>query len=302
MKNNKKRKLQKATPYLFLLPFFGIFIMFSLFPILYSLVISFTKMDGIGNMEFIGLDNYIRLFTQDKVFLKSIGNTILIMLITMPLPLITGLIIAVLIKDFFKRTQKIVQLANFLPYITTPVAIGFLFQLMFDWQTGTVNQILEVFGVGEPINWLGSAVLARIVMVILIWWRYYGYFMVMLMAGLSTIPESLYEAADLDGARWHHKFFRITIPMLRPVLLFLITTSIIGGLQIFDEPRVLFSGPNMPMGGPDNSVLLLVMYFYDTAFKRFDLGYGSAVAFVLIILIMIFSMAFSKFTSRGEES
>ncbi len=292
---------RRITPYLFLLPFFTIFCLFSLFPIIYSFGISFTDLTSIGQAHFIGLSNYIRLFTKDKVFLKSIVNTILIMVITMPLPLITGLLLAELIMDFFKRTRKIVQLLNFLPYVTAPVAIGFLFQLMFDWQSGTINQILKEFGIASPINWLGAPFTARVVMILLIWWRYYGYYMVMLMAGMATIPEALYEAAEMDGAGWRNKLFYITIPMLRPVLHFLITTSIIGGLQIFDEARVLFSGPNIPMGGPNNSVLLLVMYFYDTAFKRFNLGYGSAVAIVLIVLIIVFSTVFSKLTATEDD-
>ena len=300
MRHARAKTLQRHTPYLFLLPFFSLFVLFSLFPILYSLVISFTNWNGIKPMEFVAFENYARL-TRDGIFLTSIRNTVLIMIITMPMPLLTGLLLALTIKDFVKRGRSAIQLANFLPYITTPVAIGFLFQILFEWQNGTVNQILLNLGlITDPINWLGQAGHARVVMVILSWWRYYGYFMVIFLAGLSSIPESMYEAAKLDGARWLQLLRYITLPMLKPVTMFLLTTSIIGGLQIFDEPKVLFSGANLPIGGPNNSVLLMIMYFYDTAFKRFDLGYGSAIAYALILLIVLFSLAFQRLTSKEE--
>jgi cellobiose transport system permease protein len=253
-------------------------------------------------MEFIGLQNYIRLFGGDKIFYRSLYNVFLLMAIAIILQLSSGLILAVIIKDLLKKTRGIFQLANFLPYITTPVSIGILFSIIFDWRYGTVNQILMRIGlITEQINWLGKPGYARFVVILMLWWKYYGYHMVFVMAGLSTIPESLYEAARIDGANWRVLFFRITLPLLKPVLTFVVTMSIIGGFQMFDEPHLLFSGPSMPLGGPEGSVLTPVLNFYDNAFQRFNLGYGASIAYGLFVIIFIFSMITMSIMNRGNK-
>ena len=137
-----------------ILPYFLLYIAFGLFPILFSLGVSFTSWDGIGDVIFIGLANYKRVFTQDKFFYKSLWNTIILLVISTPIQIILGLLMATFLKDFFKRTRNGLQLINFLPYITTPVAVGIIFQLMFDWKSGIINALLNLFGV-ESIYWLG---------------------------------------------------------------------------------------------------------------------------------------------------
>lgn len=306
MKNRMRiSTIKKGTgPYLFLLPFFLTYGIFNLFPALYSLMISFFKWDGVTNMQFVGLANYIRLITKDPMFGKALFNTVLFLCIGMPLQVLTGLLLAALLKDLTDRVRSMFQLFNFLPYLTIPVSIGILFQVLFDWKYGIVNQILQTIHIiDKPINWLGTPTGARIITILLAYWKYFGYMMVIFLAGLSTIPNELYEAAEIDGARWKDRFFRITLPLLRPIITFVVTTSIMGGFQFFDEPRLLFSGgtSNSALGGPDRSVLTVIMYFYNVTFERFDYGYGAAIAYVLFIIIFIVSLLSMRVLTGGDK-
>ena len=178
---------KKYTPYVMIAPYFLLYIAFSVFPIIFSLVISFTQWDGIGEARFVGLANYIRVFTRDKFFYKSLGNTTLLLVITTRVMIGLGLMTAVFLKDFFRRTRNAVQLINFLPYITTPVAVGIIFQLMFDWKSGIVNALLNLLHI-DSVYWLGNAWASRVVVIIMQIWKTYGYMMVMCLAGLATIP------------------------------------------------------------------------------------------------------------------
>jgi ABC-type sugar transport system permease subunit len=281
----------KSTPFLLILPFFLIFFTFQLFPIIFSFFVSLTKWSGAGSPKFIGLANYIRMF-QDPVFYESIFNTLIIMLFALPFQLAIGLLLAVVLKDFTSKFRTSLQTVNFLPYLTTPVAIGLIFSLLFEWKTGAVNLVLQSLGlVDVPYYWLGEEMGSRIVIIILCIWKYFGYMMVMFLAGLSTIPEELYEAARIDGANWFYSFRRITIPMLRPIMTFVITMSIIGGWKLFDEPKLLFPEESLqPIGGPGRAVLTVVLKFYDTSFRTFDFGYGASIAYGLFLIIFIFSL------------
>lgn len=286
----KKRKMTGVYPYLFVLPFFLIFFAFNLFPIVYSFAISLTKWDGVNASSFVGLDNYIRLFTADPNFYKSIWNTVVIIALAIPLQIAFGLFLAVLLKDFFKKSRGFFQFINYTPNITTPVAVGLVFAILFDTRIGTVNQMLLSLGItGDYIDWLGQPVSAVAVVTILLVWKYFGYVMVMFLAGLSGISDDLYEAAGIDGAGWWKKFTHITIPMLKNTFVFLITTSVISGLQLFAEPQLLLSRSGATLGGPGKSCLTAIWYMYDTAFKRFDFGYGAAIAYGLFIMILLVS-------------
>lgn len=289
-------------PYLFISPYFIIYLVFGFFPVIFSLFMSFMNWDGVSALTFVGFKNYIRLFTQDKSFYQCLYNTFIVIVIAIPLQLCLGLLLAVSVNDFFKSKKDKIQLANFLPYITTPVAIGLMFEILFDEKYGTINVILQQLGlVNTPIPWLNQPFTARLVVIILLVWKYYGYMMVMFTAGLVSIPEELYEAAKIDGAKWKDTFLRITIPLLKPTMTFLVTICIIGGFQLFDEPMMLFSRPPQPFGGPDRSMLTVIMNLYNTAFQRFDFGYGSTIAYGLFIIIFIFSIVTLKFMNRGSE-
>jgi multiple sugar transport system permease protein/cellobiose transport system permease protein len=204
-----------------------------------------------------------------------------------------GILLAVFLFDI-KRGRTFFQTLNFLPYITTPVALGLIFSFLFDWKYGTINRVLGIFGISsENLYWLGNPYLAPLVIIILIVWKYTGYYIAIFLAGLTSVPEELYEAARVDGADKVTTFLRITVPMLRPIITFASVTSLIGGLQLFAEPSVLFDTGSVGggfFGGPDRSVLTIVWNFYDVSFRNsFRLGYGSAIAFLLFIIIVIVS-------------
>jgi cellobiose transport system permease protein len=292
----------KTWPYIFLIPFFSTFIIFQIYPIFHSFYISLHSWNGIPAvpMKFVGLDNYVRVFTEDPFFLKAVWNTILIMFFTIPSCILLGLILANMLTSI-TRGRQFFQLINFLPYIVTPVAIGLLFALMFDWTTGAVNTTLIRLGLAEQgINWLGEAGYARLVVILIIIWKYTGYHMVIYLAGISAISSEIFEAAKVDGASAMRTFWQITVPLLTPITIFLVITDMIGSLQLFDEAALLFSTVQATplIGGPDKSVLTGIWYFYFTTFTNSRFGFGAAVSFSLFLIIMVISLLSYKFLNR----
>lgn len=306
MNKKKKSALHKAGkwPYLFCLPFLSAYFLFSMFPMLYSLKISFYDWNGFGAKTFVGIKNYLDLFTKDPLFLKSLGNTIILMAFSTPITVLLGLGVAYLLFDI-GRGKRIYQTVNFFPYITTPVAIGFIFSYLFDWQSGYVNKLLIWLGaLNEPFFWLGSEIASKVIIVIMIVWRYLGYYMTIYLAAMTSISSEVYEAAAVDGASNFKIFTKITVPMLRNTTRFLIITSLIGGLQMFEEPKLLFSGwaslGNGQTGGPGHTALTTVWKFFNDAFSQDSrLGYGSAMAYTLFVIIMLFSVVGFRL-SRGK--
>ena len=304
MKTGKTNSMAK-WPFIFLAPFLLSYIMFSLYPALCSFYISLTGWSASNMLSkpFVGLGNYIRIFTADKTFWVSVLNTLKLMLIAIPATVISGLLMAVLMQTL-RRGKQTVQTINFMPYIVTPVAIGLIFSFLFDWNAGLLNALLQQLGlIGENINWLGDTRYAPFVVGLMIIWKNFGYFMVLYMAGLSTIPTDLYEAAKVDGANSVQSFFHITLPMLRPITVFVVINSLIGGLQLFDEAQQVFAGNGITIvGGPKRCCLTAVWYFFDTAFRNNSrYGYGAAIAFSLFIIIAIILLINMKVLNRKED-
>ena len=302
---NKRRKSLGKWPYIFLAPFLISYVAFTLYPTMYSLYISFTNWSAINILEkgFTGLDNYRRVLTADPLFWRAVGNTFRLMLMAIPVTIVSGLMMAVLMHSL-RRGRQFFQTVNFLPYIITPVAIGLMFSYLFDWNVGPVNRLLSNMGlISKNINWLGSKNYAPTVVSLMIIWKNFGYFMVLYLSGLTTIPEDLYEAAHVDGATAVQSFFRITLPMLRPITIFVIINSGIGGFQLFDEAVQVFLGSGSTMvGGPERSVLTVVWYFYDTSFKNNSrYGYGAAIAFCIFLIIATISLVNVKILNRKES-
>ena len=294
-----------AYPYLFTAPYFLFYIAFFIYPTIYSLFISLTDWDSLAgkdNRQFVGLANYIRLFTKDKLFFKALGNTLLFMAVYIPVLIAGGLLLAVMLYRL-RRGRRLFQTINILPYITTPVAIGIIFSFLFDWSTGIVNTVLiKTALLDEGINWLGSPGTARLVVILLIVWKNFGYYMLIYLAGLATVPEDVNEAASIDGASGVQVFRYITVPLLRPITVFLVLTSIISGFQLFDEPYLLFSNINSVYGGPERSCLTSMMYFFDQTFKSSTrLGYGASVSYALFVFIMAASVFISRLLNRKED-
>lgn len=305
VKQKAKANSLKKWPFLFLIPYFVFYIAFFIYPTIYSFIISFTDWDslaGAQNRRFVGLVNYIRLFTSDKLFYKSLGNTFLFMIIYIPILIVGGLLLAVLLYSL-KKGKRLFQTLNVLPYITTPVAIGIIFSFLFDWSTGIFNNILIRIGLlDEGINWLGDATTARLVVILLIVWKNIGYYILIYLAGLSTVPEDITEAAMVDGANKVQAFWKITVPFLKPITIFLVLTSIISGFQLFDEPYLLFSNINSSIGGPERSCLTSMIYFFDQTFKSSTkLGYGAAVSYGIFLIVLSVSLIVSKIINPREK-
>ena len=175
-----------------------------------------------------------------------------------------------------------------------------IFQILFEYNGGTINQILGIFGI-EPVYWLGQVGTSRFVVILMKVWRSYGYSMILFISGLIAIPDDVYEAAEIDGANVFKKTFYITLPMLKNVMKFVVIMTITAGFQLFDEPRTLFSEAGQPVGGPEGKLLTIVGNFYDVAFTRFDMGYGSAIGYGLFILLLVSTNIVNHLFREKEE-
>lgn len=282
--------------YYFILPFFIVFVVFQLYPILYSLYLSFSNWDGFSAPSFVGLRNYERLLS-DHLFYKSLLNTLVIWVMSIVPQLFLALTLALILNEKFIRGKHFFRAVFYFPNLVTPVTIGGLPSLLFDWQTGAVNKPLEALNiVDHPINWLGRPLLSQVLVAVVMVWQWFGYNMLLYIAGLQSIPDEIQEAARVDGANGLQVALKVTIPLLRPAILFTIITSIIGGMQIFDVPFTLTKN------GPENSTLTVVMYLYQTAFERSQYSYAATIAYATFILIAVFSLlAFKLARSRQEE-
>lgn len=294
----------RFAPYFFISPYFLIYFAFSLFPIAYTFYISLTSWNGFSSPVFIGLKNYLTLI-GDRRFYGALSNTLILMLMIIPLQIALAMLVAILLSSKIMPAKGTFRLLNFLPYLTTPVALGIIFGIIFDWQFGVVNQILSgLHLVKENVNWLGRPWPARIMVSLITIWKYYGYTAVLFMAGITNINPSLYEAAEIDGVNALQKFSRITVPLLRPTIIFVILTTMIGCFQIFDEPLMIFStaGSSGMVGGPNNAVLTGVWMIYDTAFGNIlRFGYGAAIAYGLFVFIAILTVGVNRLMQRREN-
>ncbi len=290
--NPKKQWITKKTaPYIFIAPVLIIFIVFMAYPIGRSFYLSFFEMQG-GEYQFVGLKNY-QMLMKDKVFFKAIGNTFIFLAVQVPVMVASALLIAVAIEQKFIRGRALFRTSIFLPSVTALVAYALVFKVLFNADYGVINYVLSLFG-GEGVRWFYTEWGARLAVIISITWRWTGYNMIILMAGIQAIPGDMMEAADIDGATFWDKLFRITIPLIKPVLLFTVITSTIGTLQLFDEPYVLTEG------GPNNATITMGQYLYVQGFKYLKFGYASAVGYVMAVIISIFSLIQLKL-SRGTE-
>lgn len=280
--------------YLFISPFYFLFAIFGLFPILFSFYLAFHKWDGIGKMEFVGLDQFRYLLT-DVEFWRSIMNTLEIWIYSTIPMLFFALIIAFLLNAAFLRYKTFYRIIYFLPNVTSIVAVAIIFGTLFGNKYGFLNYILTSIGL-QSIEWLISPFWLKISIASMIIWRWTGYNAIIYLAGLQSIPSELYEAAKIDGANTSQTFFRITIPLLRPFILFTVLTSTIGGMQIFTEPQILTGNT----GGPGGAGMTIVLYLYQQAFVKNLFGYGSAVAWGLFVIIALFSFINWKIVQRSE--
>ncbi|HOJ88968.1 MAG TPA: sugar ABC transporter permease [Pseudothermotoga sp.] len=271
---------ETAAAWFFLLPGFIGFCIFVFGAVVISLGLSFLEWDMLTQPKFVGLQNYLRLITQDKTFHLVLKNTVIFVLGTVPARLFLGLIFALaLVRNIPARA--FFRAAIFLPVIIPTVAAAMVFRWIFNADFGLLNEFLYNVGISNLPRWLSQPKWALMAIIILSVWKDVGFSTVLFMAGLQGIPSSLYEAAWLDGANRWKSFVHITLPLLSPTTFFVIVINVISSFQIFDQAYVLTGG------GPGNATNTIVYYIYNNAFQWFRMGYASAVAWLLFAIIFI---------------
>jgi len=270
---------QSRWPYLYISPFYILFLIFGLFPVLFSIYLSFTSWQGLGPIEFIGLANY-RLILSDVIFWQSMLNGVILFFLYVPAMLFMAMVLAVILNSRRIHGFAFFRALIFLPYITNMVAAGFTFRLLMATENGLFHLLLESIGL-PPVPWLDNVWWARVSLAILVIWAWLGYNMIFYLAGLQTIPAELNEAARIDGANSVQAFFYITVPLLKPVILFTTVFSLIGSFNLFAEILAL------TQGGPVNSTITPLIYIYEQAFSYFHFGYAATVSYVYFFFILI---------------
>ena len=269
------------------------FLTFTLFPVLYTVYASFTRWNGLGQMTWIGFDNYTRLFS-DHYFTQALWNTFFYM-IGIPIGLVLALLLALalnrgLVGTAFFRT------AYYVPVISSLAAVAIVWQFAYNGDYGFINQVLSWFGIQGP-NWLQSTIWVKPAIILMAIWKGLGYSMLLYLAAIQSVPKSLMEAAQLDGAGPVARLRYIIIPMVRPVTFFLVVTNIIGGAQLFTEVNIMTPG-----GGPEFSSATVVWYIFRQAFRYQEMGYATAMAIVLGIIIFIVTLIQFRMNRRNEFS
>jgi lactose/L-arabinose transport system permease protein len=274
--------------YVFIAPFFLLYLVFGFVPQLFSVVLSMSKWTGMGSVQFIGLANF-KLALTDKVFWQAMQNSVIIFFMYVPLMLFMALVLAVLLNSSRVRGANFFRLLVFLPYITNKIAAGRTFQLLFNsTDLGMVNSLLNILGFGS-VRWMENAWTARIVLSIMVIWGWVGYNMVLMMAGLQTINPELNEAALIDGATPIQAFFSITIPLMRPIILFCLVMSVMGTFSMFAEVYSL-TAVGGAVGGPMNATITPLILMYNKAFGDFRMGYAAALAYVYFLFIFVVTL------------
>ncbi len=280
--------------YLAVAPFFAIFMLFSVFPVAFSLYLGFNQWDGFGEPNFVGLENYIRAL-RDPVFQKAIWNTLFLWFWSTLLTVGLALTLAVLINEYVAFGRNYFRMVFLMPLLVAPAIAAIILRIFFTSNGGLVNLLVGA-STGTPsyFDWLGSELWIKPLVVLLVIWRWTGWHMIIFLAGLQSIPRDIYEAARMDGVGRWAIFSRITVPLLLPALAFSVITATLGGLQMFDEPYVLTHG----LGGTNNSSTTIGMYLYATAFTQFNFGLGAAVSWYIFAAVVAMTVLYQAVRRR----
>ncbi|HHY57129.1 MAG TPA: sugar ABC transporter permease [Chloroflexi bacterium] len=282
---------ESLTAFFFILPSLIGFTVFYAVPAIRGLWISFTNWDLLRPAKFIGIENYVKL-AQDKEFWNALLVTIYYVLLNIPLQTVLAMIIAVMMYRLTK--SMLIRALIILPWLMPPVVVGLIWLWLLDPNIGIVNVALKSLGL-PMIAFLGLPQWAMPSIAMINIWEYVGYTALLIFAGLQSIPGSVYEAASIDGASESQTFWKVTVPLLRPVLVFVIVTSVIGSFQIFDTIAITTKG------GPVNATKVLNWYIYEQAFSRFNMGYATAISIVLFALLIFVSMVQMRLMRAGES-
>ena len=285
-------KLNRSA-WIFIIPSIILILAFVFYPMIQALITSFES--GAGNqLSFAGIKNYQRLLS-DTTFRKALVNTVTYLIVQVPIMILLALVISSMLNSKNLKCKGLFRTAIFLPCVTSLVAYSIIFKSLFATD-GFINTLLmNIHLIGEPIQWLTDPVWAKILIIVAITWRWTGYNMVFYLSGMQGIDDSIYEAAEIDGAGTVQKFKSITLPMLKPIILFTTINSTIGTLQLFDEPM------NITQGGPANATITISQYIYNILFKYSpDFGYAAAVSYVIVIMIVLLSFIQMKVGDKND--
>ena len=295
-----KRLWRSRHFYLFISPFFLLFAIFGLYPLLFSLGLSFAKWNGLSEFRWVGLANF-DLLINDDVLLQSLWNTLVIGLLYVP-PMFAGaFIFAVLLNTSWLKLRGLFRAAFFLPCVTPMVVVAIIFGLLLGQEEGLLNYLILCMGKAfpflhlEPVPWLVSEKWSKISVAILLIWRWTGYNMVLMLAGLQGISQEYYEAARIDGANAWQRMIHITLPLMRPMFVFCAITSLIGTVYMFDEVFV------MTQGGPGTSSTNFGLYLFHTSFVDFKFGYASCMAYTVAFFVFIASLFILRHRDTGKD-
>lgn len=292
----KRKRRQAIQGILYVLPSFVLLLCFSLIPICMSIYYSFMDYNVMTQPKFVGLSNYIKMFS-DSYFGVSMKNTLIYVILTVPFQVVLPLVFAAFLAQKLAdaRLGGLLRSLIFIPVIASSVTVGCIWKIIFAADNGILNRILEVFNIA-PINWLGTKEFALLSICIVAIWRDVGYFLVIYYAGIRNISRDYYEAARVDGATRFQQFTKITLPLLKPITYLVVTLGLIWGFQAFDLPYL------MTGGGPGYSSVTFVMGIYNTAFKQYRMGYACANAVVLLILIVGVNLLEDVFFKEKKEA
>ncbi|WLD92805.1 carbohydrate ABC transporter permease [Alkalihalobacillus sp. AL-G] len=298
MGNAFKSLFQNRHPFLFIGPAVLILLVFSIIPIIVAFVISFTDLDLKGlanwsNIQFIGFENYVELFS-DRVFHKSIFNTLFYAIIGVPLVIFFSLSIALLLNYGSNLIFRFFRGVYYMPSITNIVAVAVIWGYLYNTNYGLFNYLLSLINV-DQVPWLTEPTIAKLSLILLAVWKGIGINMIIFLAALQGIPKSYYEAAKMDGANRWQMLFNITIPLLRYATFFVTITTLIGWLQFFEEPFV------MTEGGPLNGTISMALFIYQEGFQFSEFGYAAAGSFILFMIIIIVTLIQFKFRKSDTE-
>lgn len=294
----RRRRIDKNRYGLyFVIPFIAALLIMKILPMMYAIGLSFVSWDGLGDKVFVGLDNYVRI-VNDQNFYKAIFNTSFIWFINIFFRIAIALLCAFIFAQSRLKGKQFFKAIYYFPNLVTASSIAVFAYLALDYQNGFINQILMNLGlISDKINWLQTSIMAQASVGFIIWWMWFGYAAILFTTGILSIPDDVIESSIIDGANSWNRFWSIVMPLLRPTFAYVFITSLIGGLQNFEIPRLLTDG----RGAPDKSLLTMVMQFYNLTFQNFQYGYGATYAVALFIIIA----AVSGFTFRivnGSES
>lgn len=283
----------KLSPYLYISPFFVLFAVTGLFPLVYTAWVSLHNWNLIGGQgKFTGLENYAFVVAQ-PYFWNAVGNTFSIFILSSVPQVVIALVIAAVL-DANLRARTFWRMGVLVPFVVAPVAVGLIFNNLFADQFGLINEMLKAAGL-DPVRWHSDSVASHLAIATMVNFRWTGYNALIFLAAMQAIPRDVFEAATIDGAGRLRQFFSVTVPMLRPTVIFVVITSTIGGLQIFDEPRVF---DQSGLGGADRQWQTLTMYIWELGWGQRNFGRASAVAWLLFLIIVLIALLNFLITKR----